>query len=175
MHKHASAFLQAMARRAAARSKPWRPRLLPPLTKTQHRKFWWSVIAHHAKTGTSILEVYGKKFPKWLEIEVKRETPQRWLKSVSRKTGRRSRPVQRADGDATTEQVAVKTPQPNLPPKIRSKKRRSNPKREDAEVIRKRLAKRMEGVSVRVRKQKLTLKYHQTGHEPQDSLGATKS
>lgn len=166
MHKHASTFLQAMARNAAARSKAWRPRLLGPRTKTQHRKFWWSVIAHHAKTGTSIRDAYGKKFPKWLELEVERVTPERWLTSVSRKTGRRSSPAQRPDGEVNTGQEAVASSQPVSPPKIKPKKRKSKPKRQEAEAIRKRLAQRMAGVTVRVRKHKLSLKTCRTDHQP---------
>jgi len=143
--------MQAMGRNAAKNSKSRRVMPYQPRTKSQVRKWWWSVIEQHYKIGTSVRDTYGKRFPYWLETEVQRTSPQIWLASYDRKTGKRR---QRLDNV----KVVAKIPVADIP-KNPSIKRGNSPKKgilrwknEDPAVIARRLNRHMEGVEVVVRR-----------------------
>ena len=50
--------------------------------------FWFPVIRHHAEVNISVADKYGLRFPSWLEAEVDRFTPQRWLVYFDQTTGK---------------------------------------------------------------------------------------
>jgi hypothetical protein len=140
-----------MGRKAAENSRAWKPKPYEPRTKTQQRKWWWPVIEHHYKIGTNVRDAYGKRFPGWLEDEVRRISPQRWLAYYNRKTGKR---CQRGEKVSTAPTLATayleklaKRKAAKAPKNTASKR-----KREDPAIIEKRLNRRMEGVEVLVRK-----------------------
>ncbi len=73
-------------------------RLKPePRTRAQLRVFWFPVIRHHADARISVADKYGLRFPTWLEREVDRLTPARWLLSWDEKTGK-PKPRPKDDG-----------------------------------------------------------------------------
>lgn len=57
------------------------PRFTPvaPRSRAQVRVFWFPVVRHHAAANISVADKYGPRFPTWLESEVDRFTPARWL------------------------------------------------------------------------------------------------
>jgi hypothetical protein len=70
------------ARNLSRRRRPSRSvKIAPPVAKSraQLRMFWFPVIRHHAEANISVADKYGRKFPSWLEAEVDRFTPERWL------------------------------------------------------------------------------------------------
>lgn len=151
MHKRASAFLQAMGRKAAENSKPRTIKAYVPRTKTQQRKWWWSVIEHHHKTGTNVRDANGKRFPGWLEEEVRRASPQRWLAYYDRKTGKR-REQDEAKSSAPTIATTYLEKLATKKPAARYRNGAPKERREDPAIIEKRLNRRMEGVEVLVRR-----------------------
>ena len=62
---------------------------LEPRTRAQLRVFWFPVVRHHVDANISVADKYGPKFPLWLEREVDRRTPARWLTVWDEKTGKR--------------------------------------------------------------------------------------
>ena len=65
-------------------------RVRPPVAKTraQLRAYWFPVIRHHAEANISVADKYGAKFPTWLESEVDRFTPKRWLEFWDQASGK---------------------------------------------------------------------------------------
>lgn len=79
------------ARNLLRRRRPSRPaKVRPPVPKSraQLRMFWFPVIRHHAEANISVADKYGLKFPSWLEAEVDRFTPRRWLDYWDQATGK---------------------------------------------------------------------------------------
>lgn len=88
MYKRASSFMQAMSRRAAANSKPTRTRTYRPPTRPETRQRWYSVIEQHHKANTNVRDLHDKKrYPVWLEQEVRKFGPERWLAYWDSETG----------------------------------------------------------------------------------------
>ena len=58
-------------------------------TRAQVRAFWFPVIRHHMEAKISVADKYGRRFPTWLEREVDRLTPARWLLVWNEATGKR--------------------------------------------------------------------------------------
>lgn len=67
-----------------------------PRTRAQLRVFWFPVIRHHVDARISVADKYGLRFPTWLEREVDRLTPARWLLLWDDKTGKPRRPAKEA-------------------------------------------------------------------------------
>jgi hypothetical protein len=151
MYKRASYFLQAMGRRAAANSKAWIPRAYIPRTKPQCRKWWWPVIEYHSKSGTNVRSAYGKRFPNWLELEVQRLTPEVWLASYERKTGKRSHERDAVDARPTSTKAAP-TDRPKHPAGKTKRNNAVKRRHRDPATIQARLDRRMVGVEVMVRR-----------------------
>jgi hypothetical protein len=59
-----------------------------PKSRAQLRAFWFPVIRHHTEANISVADKYGRTFPSWLEAEVDRLTPHRWLAYWDQTTGR---------------------------------------------------------------------------------------
>lgn len=164
MYRRASSFLQAMARKAAENSKPWRPMVAKKRTRAHERRYWWPKIAHHHRKKTSIQSEYGGRYPDWLKKEVAAMGAEAWLRHWNRKTGKRSRASTTVSINAASNPnhaVARKAQATSLAPKsaagkvreaepskkaIRSERRYENP-----EVVAERLGRRMAGVEVYVR------------------------
>lgn len=84
MYKTAARNL--LRRRRPSRSVKVRPPV--PKSRAQLRTFWFPVIRHHAEANISVADKYGLTFPSWLETEVDRFTPQRWLVYFDQTTGK---------------------------------------------------------------------------------------
>jgi hypothetical protein len=63
-------------------------RATPPRGKAQARVWWYPVIEHHYLRNEDVRQKYGRKFPDWLDNEIRRFTLTKWLKYWDRKTGR---------------------------------------------------------------------------------------
>lgn len=63
-----------------------------PRSRAQVRVFWFPVVRHHAEANISVADKYGGKFPSWLEAEVDRFTPVRWLAYWDPANGKPRRP-----------------------------------------------------------------------------------
>jgi len=59
-----------------------------PRTKAQIRSWWYPVIEHHSEIETSVKVKYRKTFPAWLDEELNRFSPEKWLRYWDRKTGK---------------------------------------------------------------------------------------
>jgi hypothetical protein len=140
-----------MGRKAAENSKLRTIRAYEPRTKTQQRKWWWSVINHHHKTGTSLRDAYGKRFPGWLEEEVRCANPQRWLALYDLKTGKRR---ERGEAASSAPTIAITYLERLAQKKESSRPRNSASKQrhKDPATVEKRLNRRMEDVEVLVRR-----------------------
>jgi hypothetical protein len=84
---------KAAARHLLRRKRPGLVVRLKPerRTRARQRAFWFPVIRHHLDANISVADKYGRKFPLWLEREVDRMTPARWLHAWDEATGRRIR------------------------------------------------------------------------------------
>jgi hypothetical protein len=94
---------KAAARHLLRRKRPSPAfRLKPePRTRAQVRAFWFPVVRHHLDANISVADKYGRRFPTWLEREVDRMTPARWLLAWDETTGRPKRRARASAGSPT--------------------------------------------------------------------------
>src|SRR5271165_5397080 len=75
LYKTVSRNMQRGAGRDTSRTvRPYQPR-----SRAEHRKWWYPVVEHHAKTGVDLFATYRRKLPAWLATELRNFTIGRWL------------------------------------------------------------------------------------------------
>ena len=111
------------------------------------------MIEHHHKTGTTVRSAYGKRFPRWLELEIHRLSPECWLAKYDRKTGKCCNASEAGSTTPTIASTYLEKLAKRSSAKVR-KTKASKQRYQDPATIEKRLKRRMEGVEVFVRKGK---------------------